>query len=157
MKRVMFLLAAALALGGMLPAQQGGQPPPAPEFKIPPEAVKRENPVKPTDSSVAQGKSLFRTQCAMCHGATGDGKGDLAVSMELKMKDYRNAAALKDMTDGELFYILEKGKGSMPGEEGRMKPNQMWNMINFIRSLAKKEAAAEEKAEKKAEKPPTEN
>ena len=111
---------------------------PAAEFKIPPEEAKRPNPVKATPASIALGKRVYATQCAMCHGATGDGKGDLAADMKLNLRDYRDPDSLKDMTDGELFYILTKGKGDMPGEEDRMKPEQLWNLINFIRSLAKK-------------------
>jgi mono/diheme cytochrome c family protein len=111
---------------------------PAVEFKIPPEEAKRPNPVKATPASIASGKHTFTTQCAMCHGATGDGKGDLVADMKLTLRDYRDPESLKDMTDGELFYILSKGKGDMPGEEDRMKPEQRWDLINFIRSLAKK-------------------
>ena len=45
------------------------------EFKIPPEAVKQVNPVKPTLESVARGKRMYGFDCAMCHGKGGDGKG----------------------------------------------------------------------------------
>lgn len=113
----------------------------AAEFKIPPEAAKRANPVRPTEFSIAEGRRVYKTQCAMCHGAAGDGKGELAEVMALKLLDYRDAAALKDFTDGELFYVLNKGKGQMPGQEGRMKPAQQWHLINFIRWLAKREPA----------------
>jgi hypothetical protein len=33
----------------------------------------------------------------------------------------------------------------MPGEEGRLKEPQMWNLINYIRSLAKKSDVAAKK------------
>ena len=56
----------------------------------------------------------------MCHGATGDGKGDVAADMNLK--DYRDPDALKDLTDGELFYIIKNGKGEMPSEGDRASP-----------------------------------
>jgi hypothetical protein len=45
---------------------------------------------------------------------------------------------LKDMTDGEMFYIIQKGKGDMTGEGDRQKPEGIWNMVNYIRSLSKK-------------------
>lgn len=118
--------------------QQAAAQAPAAEFKIPPEEAKRPNPVRATTASIASGKHLYTTQCAMCHGANGDGKGDLVADMKLTLRDYRDPASLKDMTDGELFYILTKGKGDMPGEEDRMKPEQRWDLINYIRSLAKK-------------------
>lgn len=123
------------------------KPPPA-ELKIPLEEAKRENPVKADENSIALGKRLFSSQCAMCHGTDGDGKGDLAVAMELKLLDYRDPAALKQMSDGELFYILSKGKGEMPAQGDRLSETQRWHLINFIRSLAKKEFLPKPKEEK---------
>ncbi len=128
--------------------KKSAQEPPPPEFKIPPEEAQRQNPVKPTPSSIAVGKRLYGFDCAMCHGKEGDGKGDLAEPMGLKLRDYRDPAALKDMTDGQLFYILSKGKGKMPGNEDRMKPEQRWHIISYIRSLAKKQSPAKPKEAK---------
>lgn len=109
---------------------------------IPPEEAKRENPIKPTESSLADGKKLYGYQCAMCHGEKGDGKSELGESMKLKMKDWTSPDSLKDLTDGSLNYIIEKGKGQMPSQEGRMSAHQKWNLINYIRSFAKKSAEA---------------
>ncbi|MHB8485387.1 MAG: c-type cytochrome [Candidatus Acidiferrales bacterium] len=119
--------------------------PTLPAFAIPPDVAKEPNPVKPTAASIAEGKQMYGYDCAMCHGANGDGKGDLAADMKLTLKDYRDAAALKDMTDGEMFYIIQKGKGDMPSEGDRQKPEGIWNMVNFIRSLSKKTPGAKAK------------
>lgn len=81
----------------------------------------------------------------MCHGQDGDGKGDLAESMGLQLRDFRDPKALKDFTEGELFYIVSKGKGKMPSNEDRTKPEQRWDLVNFIRSLTKKAPATEHK------------
>jgi len=104
---------------------------------IPPEALKVVNPVKPTASSIAAGKKKFGYDCAMCHGADGDGKGDLAVDMKLKMIDYRDAATLKSVTDGEMFYVIKNGNGQMPSEADRLKDEDIWNLVNYIRSIPK--------------------
>jgi mono/diheme cytochrome c family protein len=74
----------------------------------------------------------------MCHGKEGAGDGDLAGDMHLKLRDYRDPATLKELTDGEIYSIIANGKGKMTGEEGRMKPEQIWDMVNYLRSLAKK-------------------
>jgi mono/diheme cytochrome c family protein len=137
-KQVFPLLLILLAITSAR-AQQPQKPA---EFKMPPEAAKVPNPVKPSPASLAQGKKIYGYDCAMCHGANGDGKGDLAADMKLKLPDYRDPAALKDNTDGELFYIIKNGKGDMPAEGDRAKPDDIWNLVNYIRSLAKKEAAA---------------
>ncbi len=121
------------------PAAQAGKAASTPvPFVIPPEVAKEPNPVKPTAASIAEGKQMYGYDCAMCHGANGNGKGDLAADMKLTLKDFRDAATLKDMTDGEMFYIIQKGKGDMPSEGDRQKPDGIWNMVNYIRSLSKK-------------------
>jgi mono/diheme cytochrome c family protein len=104
--------------------------------------------VKADANYISVGRRLYGSQCAMCHGKEGDGKGDLAEVMALKLRDYRDPGALKEMADGELFYILSKGKGKMPGEGERMNKTQRWHLINFIRSLAKKETPPKAKEEK---------
>jgi len=146
MKHVLAVLSLVLLLGAGAYSQEPPAketPAPEPEYKIPEEAVKRENPVKPTRASIAAGEHLYKTQCAMCHGVKGDGKGDLAEPMKLTLRDWTKAGSLKEYTDGALYYITVKGKGKMPDQQGRMRPNQVWNMINFIRSLAKEEGTKE--------------
>ncbi len=108
---------------------------------IPVEAARRENPVKPTDESLARGKKQYGYDCVMCHGTAGDGKGDVAADMKLKMNDETDPALLNDRTDGELFYIIQKGKGQMPPEGSRVKDEAIWDMVNYVRSLARKTAA----------------
>lgn len=48
--------------------------------------------------------------CAMCQSKGGDGKGDVATDMKLKMRGRTDPATLKDRTDGELFYIIKNGR-----------------------------------------------
>ena len=121
---------------------QGAQDKPAAAgAKIPPEALKVPNPVKPGPTSIAAGKKKYGYDCAMCHGTDGDGKGDLAIDMKLKMTDYRDPASLKSVTDGEMFYVIKNGKGEMTGEENRLKPDEMWNLVNYVRSFSKNSAA----------------
>jgi mono/diheme cytochrome c family protein len=78
----------------------------------------------------------------MCHGADGGGKGDLAIDMKLTLLDYRDPSSLKNMTDGELFYIIKNGKGQMSGEGDRSKTPEIWGLVNYVRSFAKKTPAA---------------
>jgi mono/diheme cytochrome c family protein len=112
------------------------QSPPQP-YKIPPEDAAKPNPVKPTAESLAKGKKLYGYDCAMCHGEKGDGKGDLAADMK-NITDFTKPDVLKNRTDGELFYEIRNGKGDMPPEGDRAKNDDIWNMVNYIRSLAKK-------------------
>ena len=133
------LMVSLSSVGTLVPWQQDPAPAaPAQETKIPEEAAKKANPVKATPAGMAQAKKLYGYDCAMCHGKSGDGQGDLAADMKLKLLDWRDPGALKDRTDGELFYIIGKGKGQMPAGEQQMKPDEIWMMVNYVRSFAVK-------------------
>jgi mono/diheme cytochrome c family protein len=101
-------------------------------------STERKNPVKPTPENLANAKKFFGFDCAMCHGASGDGKGDLAGSMSLKMNDWHDPAVLAKMSDGEIFDVIVKGKGKMTGEGDRLSNEKAWEMVNYVRALAKK-------------------
>jgi mono/diheme cytochrome c family protein len=104
---------------------------------IPAEAARMVNPVKPTTEGMEHAKKMYGYDCALCHGASGDGKGELVTAMSLNLKNWTDAAALKDMTDGQLFYIIKNGQGKMTGEGDRAKPDDMWNMVVLVRSFSK--------------------
>jgi mono/diheme cytochrome c family protein len=121
-----------------------------PYYTVPVEAARKENPVSATPESLARGKKQYGYDCAMCHGKEGNGKGDVAVDMKLGMHDETNPATLKDRSDGELFYIIKKGKDQMPPEGDRVKDERIWDMVNYVRSFGNKGAAAEKPADEKA-------
>lgn len=138
--RLALLLSTALIFPAALSAQQTQTPqkvtPPS-YSAIPADAAKQTNPVKSSPESLARAKKWWTIDCAMCHGKDGNAKGDLATSMKLNIADFTNPATLKDRTDGELFYIIKKGHNEMPPEGDRVKPEENWDLVNYVRSLAK--------------------
>jgi mono/diheme cytochrome c family protein len=101
----------------------------------------RKNPVKPTPENLATAKKFFGYDCAMCHGLTGDGKGDLGSSMSLKMSDWRDPAVLAKLSDAQIFDVIVKGKGKMEGEGDRVSSEKAWELVNYVRALAKSAGA----------------
>ncbi len=114
---------------------------PGDEYKVTPEDIARKNPVKSSPEGLAEARHVFKYDCAMCHGEHGDGKGDVVESMKLTMHDWADPASLEGKTDGELFYIITKGKGKMTGEGDRQAEKLRWNLVNLVRSLAAKGAS----------------
>lgn len=110
---------------------------------IPVTDARRPNPVKSTPESIAEGKKIYGYDCVQCHGASGDGKTEAAKN--IRIPDLTDPAVLKNRTDGELFYVIKNGRGEMPLEGNRVKPDQLWDLVNYVRSLAKKQDAAEGK------------
>lgn len=96
----------------------------------------RKNPVKFTDVSVERGKKIYNTQCALCHGDKGDGKGGLATDMKLDLPDFTKPDTLKNRTDGELFAIIGSWKDPMPSQSGRLSETHRWNLVNYLRAVS---------------------
>jgi mono/diheme cytochrome c family protein len=108
------------------------------DYKIAPEDAARVNPVKSSPEGLAEARKVFGYDCAMCHGDKGDGKGDVVESMKLTMHDWREPRTLANLTDGEIFYIITKGKGKMMAEGDRLAEKLRWNLVNLVRTMAAK-------------------
>jgi mono/diheme cytochrome c family protein len=104
------------------------------------------NPVRPTAESLAKAKNLYAIDCSMCHGDNGNGKSDLATSMELTLTDWTDPKSLAGHQDGELFLIIRKGRDKMPPEEsGRASDDAVWNLVFYIRGFSKGQASSASK------------
>lgn len=143
LKSFLLLFAGALLVVACLPLRGRSQQQPAPALTppqtvTPPPAAPVRNPVKPSAESQARAKTLYQVDCAMCHGDNGNGKTDLATSMELTLGDWTDPKTLAGREDWELFNIIRVGKGKMPPEgDGRATDTQVWNLVIYIRSFSK--------------------
>jgi mono/diheme cytochrome c family protein len=91
--------------------------------------------VKPTPELQTRAKKLHGWDCASCHGDNGNGKGDIATEQKLAMSDFHDSLA--HLSDGEIFYIIQNGKGkTMPSEGDRAKPDVIWNMVAYLRAMS---------------------
>ena len=148
MTRFTLVLPALFLLVPALGAQQPSTPTPqkTPMYSaIPVQAVNQANPVKSSPESIAHAKKWWTLDCAMCHNNNGDGKGETAKDMKLSIADFTDPATLKDRTDGEIFYIIKNGHEDMPPEGQRVKVEENWDLVNYVRSLAKKKPEADQK------------
>jgi mono/diheme cytochrome c family protein len=127
------------------PQQEKGKEATA-EAAKPAGGAERKNPVKATPEGIAAVKKIYGYDCAMCHGLAGDGKGDVAASMSLTLKDWREPGVLAGISDGDMYDLIVKGKGKMLGEGDRLPPEKAWNMVHYVRSFAKGHGSAEKDA-----------
>ncbi len=88
----------------------------------------------PSKQSMAQAKTLYTRDCALCHGDSGNGKNTL----DLTIEDWTDAKTLAGKTDSELFDTIRKGKDKMPPEDsGRATDAEVRGLIAYIRTLYK--------------------
>ncbi|MGE3707377.1 MAG: cytochrome c [Vicinamibacterales bacterium] len=103
-------------------------------------AKKLKNPIKPTPTSINAGKALYTKHCLSCHGAAGKGDGKFAPKNS-PPADLSDAEWKRGSTDGEIFAVVRDGAAPeliMRGYKGRMTEEEIWNVVNYVRSLASK-------------------
>ncbi len=105
------------------------------------EAAKVTNAVPATPKSIADGGTLFNRSCASCHGKTGMGDGPAAKQLNPKPSNLVDGEWTHGTSDGEIFAVLRSGipKTAMKGFASKMTEHEMWDVINYVRSLAPKQ------------------
>ena len=98
---------------------------------------------KPSADSMAKARKVYELDCALCHGASGDGKSDLAKDMSLTLVDWTDPKTLAGLSDQNLIEVIRKGKGKMPPEDAaRASNDEVKNLVLYIRKFAKDQPAA---------------
>jgi mono/diheme cytochrome c family protein len=105
---------------------------------IPAGARARTNPEPATPDTLQEGMAHWADHCASCHGNDGSGQTEMGQGLYPKAPDMR-VAATQDLSDGELFYLIEHGvkitgmpawgTGTPQGEQAS------WHLVQFIRHL----------------------
>jgi mono/diheme cytochrome c family protein len=123
---------AALALSASVVAQHHS------ETHRHPTAAKLKNPNPPTADSIAAGRVVYDKHCAECHGKTGKGDGQKGEGLSEKPSNFTDDKWEHGTTDGEMFIVIRDGAGrksEMKGFAKKLNQKEMWDVVNFVRSL----------------------
>jgi mono/diheme cytochrome c family protein len=105
---------------------------------MPADAKERANPVPNTPEAIADGRAHWADHCATCHANDGSGNTEIGKHLYPPAPDMR-LADTQQLTDGELFYIIENGVrlSGMPawGGEADHGQDDSWKLVRFIRHL----------------------
>jgi mono/diheme cytochrome c family protein len=100
------------------------------------------NPIPATAESIAKGEQVYVQRCRQCHGDTGKGSerptpgGSLPADLTDEKWDHGS-------TDGEIFTTIHDGVGpkyDMDSWEGKITDDDIWNVVNYLRSIGPKAA-----------------
>ena len=78
---------------------------------------------------------VYKTNCVLCHAA--DGSGNSPSGKALGAKDLASSEVQKK-SDEDLAEVITKGKGKMPVFGAKLKPEDIKQLVAYIRTLAKK-------------------
>ncbi|HEY2458626.1 MAG TPA: PQQ-dependent sugar dehydrogenase [Candidatus Acidoferrum sp.] len=93
----------------------------------PSSSAQQKNPYEGKPDAVTAGSKLFATSCAACHGATGQGTGNVPPLTE---------GPTLTAPDGEVFWFITTGsvQNGMPAW-GQLPEDQRWQIVSFVKSL----------------------
>jgi mono/diheme cytochrome c family protein len=98
------------------------------------DAQKLKSPLANTKPSIARGRVIFMQNCTSCHGENGKAEGSLVADAT----DLTSPQLYKSGTsEGEIFHSIRDGAGDqMPAFKSQLdSETDIWNLVNFIRSL----------------------
>ena len=124
------IVLAVFSISGPLLAQSSS------DWKAPPTAVNRPNPVPVNANTIALGQKLYVGNCMTCHGQSGKGDGPGGAALEKKPADL-GARIKAGETDGELFWKITEGRSPMISWKS-LSETQRWELVNYIKTLAGK-------------------
>ena len=118
-------------------------PQPRTTTRAPGKFRRMQNPLASTPENIKAGESLFQQTaqpiaCMNCHGKKGDGQGPMGAALKPHPRNFTCGETMNELADGQLFWVIKKGSpgtGMMafPG----LRDDQIWQLIHYIRSLAK--------------------
>jgi len=94
------------------------------------------NPLKGNTNAIIEGKKIYIQFCVTCHGAKGKGDGIAAPGLPKPPADHTSAFVQKQK-DGALFWIITMGNNPMPSYSKVLTDTQRWELVDYIRTLAK--------------------
>lgn len=101
------------------------------------------NPLPKTKNILVRGQNQFNAQCAVCHGYTADGNGN--VSPRFVGIPPLNNPKIKNWKDGEIFHMITMGRGRMKSSAAQIDVNDRWAIIHYLRLLQNKASGSPNK------------
>ena len=118
----------ALVAGGKVMAQG--------KWVAPASADNVKNPLAGNPNAAKDGKTLYITYCAPCHGEKGKGDGPAGGALNPKPANH-SSSAVQSQSDGAIFWKLSEGRGPMAAYKNSLSEQQRWSLVSFIRTLKK--------------------
>jgi glucose/arabinose dehydrogenase/cytochrome c5 len=121
------IFAALLLFGGTLIAQDTHF------HNAPASSAQLKNPYAGQSDAAATGAKSYATYCAACHGASGQGTGNIPAL---------SRGITKSVADGEVFWFITTGsvQNGMPAW-GQLPEQQRWQIVTFLRTLENSSSA----------------
>lgn len=88
---------------------------------------------------IAKGQTSYKTNCAVCHGDNGDGKGPAAASLNPKARNFTSDKLKYGTKPEQVFKVITEGsKNTSMAPFGHLAEDERWGLAYYVLSLKKK-------------------
>jgi ubiquinol-cytochrome c reductase cytochrome b subunit len=102
-----------------------------------PETARAAPPTAGAQKAIAAGRLIYEGECLPCHGASGKGDGPAALALPKRVTvSDLTSPAVTVYSDSSLFEIVAHGRADMPAFESILTGTQLWQVIDYMRTLA---------------------
>jgi mono/diheme cytochrome c family protein len=84
-----------------------------------------------TAGDTQEGKALYATYCAVCHGDSG--KGDGPIAEKIPHPPSFVSDRLLEFQPGRLFHVITMGTNKMPSYAAQLSTSERWKVVAYVR------------------------
>lgn len=116
-----------------------------PQSRTTPDAPEKysglKNPLEATEKRMKKGEVLYMDtaqpmQCLHCHGARGDGTGELGLQADPPARNFTCAETMKNISDGQMFWAIKNGiEGTAMPAYPDLADWQIWVLVHYARQF----------------------
>jgi cytochrome c oxidase cbb3-type subunit 3 len=99
---------------------------------------------KAPSGEASHGAEIYADYCWTCHGKSGKGNGPIAEAYGPRPRDLTDSAYMSQRTDYDLYNAISMGgpavdrSAAMPAWGNLLSPQDMWDLVAYIRQLSGK-------------------
>lgn len=108
-----------------------------------------QNPYRASPQTIEEGKALFQTYCAVCHGVQG--KGDGPISGKIPPPPSYLSDRLMQFPPGRVFHVITLGTGKMPSYASQLSFDERWKVVTYVHGVLQGFNDAQQIARKEAQ------
>lgn len=121
------------------------------------------NPLDLTEKTIAEGKELYESFCAHCHGEKGKGEGTIQNAVYGAVPSYlseipnrRGGRSMKELKAGHIYHTIMYGLNAMGPHSSLIREGDRWKIVTYVQTLQGKDPMLMEEAEEPIQEEATE-
>ncbi|MDP1726410.1 MAG: cytochrome c [Bacteroidota bacterium] len=92
---------------------------------------------------IKAGQKIYLAHCIVCHGEKGRGDGESGFGLSIPPGDLNDPFTLNE-SDGSIYWKITNGRKPMPEYITKLKDEERWQLVAFIRDIQKENLAKKE-------------